>query len=149
MSKHSVRSYEVLHRIARVKASQAALALTAASRAEQAASNEVDQATSLCATASNARARCIRDDGSLRLGEYSMLSQLHASLETRREAAVDAWSEAKDEQRARGLAAASTQRFADGVQEDLELRRRAVTLGTEGRLLAESLDLWMLHREES
>lgn len=149
MSKHSVRSYEVLHRIARVKASQAALALATASRAERAASNKVDHATSLCATASSARARCISDDGGLRLGEYSMLSDLHASLETQREAAVDAWNEAKDEQRTRGLAAASTQRFADGVQENLERRRQVVVLGNEGRLLAESLDLWMLHREES
>lgn len=149
MSKHSVRSCAVLHRIARVKAAQAALALASASRAEQAASDEVDQAASLCTAASNARARCIHDDGSLRLGEYWMLTELHTSLETRREAAFDAWHETQDEQRAQGLVAASTQRFADGVQEELELRRHEVILGSQDRLLADSLDLWMLHREVS
>lgn len=149
MSKHSVRSYAVMHRIARVKASQAALALAVASRAEQAASDEVDQAASLCAAASNARARCIHDDGSLRLGEYWMLTDLHAALETRRETAIGAWHETQDEQKARSLVAASTQRFADGVQEELELRRHEVILGAQDRLLADSLDLWMLHREES
>lgn len=78
-----------------------------------------------------------------------MLTDLHAALETRRETAIGAWHETQDEQKARSLVAASTQRFADGVQEELELRRHEVILGAQDRLLADSLDLWMLHREES
>ncbi|WP_426271802.1 hypothetical protein ACN9MB_10700 [Dyella kyungheensis] len=149
MSKHSVRSYAVLHRISRVKAAQAALALASASRAEQAASDEVEQAASLCAAALNARARCIHEDGSLQLTGYWLLTDLHASLETRHETAIDAWHETQDEQRARSLVAASKQRFADGVEEELQLRRHEVVLGAQDRLLADSLDLWMLHRKES
>ncbi|MFC4527557.1 hypothetical protein ISN76_07700 [Dyella halodurans] len=149
MSKSSVRSYDVLNRIARVKAAQASMALAEASRAEQAASSHVDQASSLCVAASTARERCISSDGSLHLGEYWMLTELHDSLQVRREAAVDVLQEAQAEQSARGLAAGSAQRFADGVEEELTQRRHEVTREIEGRLLADSLELWMQHGEEA
>jgi hypothetical protein len=147
MNARKVRSYEVMRRLAHVRESQASLELAAAIRIEDAAAKDAAEAEALRVAAADARYRCLHVPGGMPMGEYALLTTLCDSLHEREAAANGALQEAAERRLAKAEHAAMAGRFVDRVEDELTVSRHALASVREGRLLADSLDLWVNAKE--
>jgi hypothetical protein len=147
VSKSSIRSYEVLLRIARVREARASLELAGAIREERAATEEVERASAWCGMAFDARSRCLQ--GHRAMGQYATYTELSESLHEQLAMAGEALAAASSLRREKAEQALAARRFADGVGRAWDDRRLAAVAISESRQSEQRLELWMRAKENA